>query len=132
MTSTEPILKTARFDIHKHEIFRSEEMGGVPRSVFHAWFHSGYDVPKPVCVVTVFEMLKFVEWVHVDEEWRRTGIATEVLRAIESLFGELDIIGVTKAGQGFCAAYVSRGIMKTKAVKQATPRKKKAKKKVSR
>ena len=47
------------------------------RTVFQAWFHSE-DVAKPVCIVTINESFAdFVEWVHVDEQYRRQGIATD-------------------------------------------------------
>ena len=49
-----PVLRTERFNIHRHEIKRDDRVGGICRTVFQAWFHSE-DVPKPVCVVTINE-----------------------------------------------------------------------------
>lgn len=101
-------LRTARFDIHRHEITRDNKVGGMPRTVFHAWHHSE-DVPKPVCIVTVFECFSnYVEWVHVDEHHRRQGIATEVLQAIENEFGALTMEGTTPSGTAFCEAYEAK------------------------
>lgn len=98
-------LRTERFDIHRHEITRDDKLGGMDRTVFHAWFHSE-DVAKPVCIVTVNECFaNFVEWVHTDEQYRRQGIATEVLRAIEIDIGTLTIDGATDEGTAFCEAY---------------------------
>ena len=98
-------IKTDRFIIFKHEITRPEDVGGMPRSVFHAWYHSE-DIPRPVCVITVNECFaNYVEWIHVEEGQRRRGIATEVLRAIEQSIGQLTIDGVTAEGVAFCDAY---------------------------
>ena len=84
MSSTHAVVRSDRFSIYRHEIRRSEQLGGMPRTVFHAWFHSE-DVAKPVCIVTVDECYaNYIEWIHVDELFRREGIATEVLRAIEN------------------------------------------------
>ena len=96
---------TERFVIYRHEIKRPEKLGGICRTVFHAWFHSE-DIPHPVCVVTVNESFAdYVEWIHVDEAYRRTGIATEVLRAIENKIGCVTLDGATEAGTAFCDAY---------------------------
>lgn len=98
-------LRTERFNIHRQEITRDDKVGGMPRTVFHAWYHSE-DVAKPVCFVTVNECFSnYVEWIHVDEQYRRMGIATEVLRAIESDIGGVMIEGVTNEGEAFCDAY---------------------------
>jgi GNAT superfamily N-acetyltransferase len=105
-----PVASTERLDIYSHTITRSEANGGCSRTVFHAWFHSG-DVPRPVCVATVhFSPLgNFTEWVHVEEKYRRQGIATETLRAIEQILGELDLSGATPAGEAFCEAFIKGG-----------------------
>ena len=98
-------LRTKRFNIHRHEITRDEKLGGMSRTVFHAWYHSE-DVAKPVCIVTINECFSnYVEWVHVDEQYRRRGIATEVLRAIENDIGGIMIDGATDEGEAFCDAY---------------------------
>lgn len=98
-------IRTERFTILSHEIQRDEKVGGMCRTVFQAWFHSE-DVPKPVCIVTINEsFMDYVEWVHVDEQYRRRGIATEVLRAIENEIGGIMIDGATDAGEAWCDHY---------------------------
>lgn len=98
-------IRTERFTIFSHEIPRDEKLGGVPRTVFQAWFHSE-DIPKPVCIVTVNEsFMDFVEWVHVDEQYRRQGIATEVVRAIECVIPGIVLDGATDAGDAWCDYY---------------------------
>lgn len=100
--------KTERFIVYRHEVKRPEKLGGMHRTVFHAWFHSE-DIPRPVCVVTVNESFgDFVEWLEVDSKFRRKGIATEVLRAIEEKIGCLTLSGATKAGDAFCEAYEAK------------------------
>ena len=84
---------------------RDDKVGGMPRTVFHAGFHSE-DVAKPVCIVTINECFSnYVEWVHVDEQYRRKGIATEVLRAIENDIGGIMMEGATDVGEAFCDTY---------------------------
>lgn len=100
-----PIIRTARFNIHSHEIKRDEAMGGMFRTVFQAWFHSA-DVPRPICIVTINESFQdFVEWVHVEESFRRQGVATEVMTAIEDLIPGIILDGATEAGEAFCDSY---------------------------
>ena len=100
----EPI-NTDRFIIYSHEIQRPEQLGGMCRTVFQAWFHSE-DIPRPVCVVTINEsLMDYVDWVHVDEAFRRQGIATEVVRAIEGVIPGITLTGVTEAGEAWCDYY---------------------------
>lgn len=95
------LIQTGRFAIFSHEI----KCGIMCRTVFQAWFHSE-DVPKPVCIVTINEgFADFVEWVHVDEQFRRQGIATEVMRGIEDIIPGITISGATDEGDAFCEAY---------------------------
>ncbi len=76
--------------------------------MYHAWFHSE-DVAKPACVVTISDVpalgYRFVEWISTDEQHRRKGIATEVLKAIEASIGELCVDGATDEGDAFCDAW---------------------------
>jgi len=103
--TTEMKIRTERFDIHRQEIRRDEKLGDICRTLFHAWHHSE-DIAKPICFVTVNESFSnYVEWIHVDESFRRQGIATEVLRAIETEIGTVMIDGATEAGEAFCDAY---------------------------
>ena len=98
-------IRTERFTIFSHEIQRDEKVGGMCRTVFQAWFHSA-DVPKPVCIVTINEsFMDYVEWIHVDEQYRRQGIATEVMHAIESYIPGITLDGATKAGEAWCDHY---------------------------
>lgn len=100
----EPIC-TKRFIIYSHEIPRPEKLGGMCRTLFHAWFHSD-DIPRPICIVTINEsMCDYAEWVHVEEEFRRQGIATEVMRAIEIVIPGITLEGVTDEGEAWCDHY---------------------------
>lgn len=47
----------------------------------------------------------YVEWIHVCELYRRQGIATEVLKALQEHLGQLSFDGATESGIGFCEAY---------------------------
>lgn len=101
----QPFIKTKRFDIFHHRVVRNPKLGH-PKEMFTAWFHT-VDVPRPVCEVILWPnpFGLYVEWVHVCEEYRREGIATEVLHALEEKFGPLVMCGVTDAGAKFVAAY---------------------------
>lgn len=104
----EPFLKTKRFDIFHHYVVRNPKQG-LPRDVFTVWYRNE-DVPRPVCEVVLFfnPIGNWVEWLHVCEEHRRQGIATEVMRALEKRFGKLTAIGATTAGEKFVAAYTKK------------------------
>jgi GNAT superfamily N-acetyltransferase len=101
----EPFAQTKRFDIFRHRVVRSPNVG-LPRDLFTAWCRDD-DVPRPVCEVVIFvnPYGTYVEWVHVCENYRRQGIATEVLAGIEKRWGPVDMSGVTPAGEKFVAAY---------------------------
>lgn len=117
-----PFLKTKRFDIFKHRVVRNPKQG-LPRDMFTAWHHSE-DVPRSVCEVTLFAHPHgiFVEWVHVCEEHRREGIATEVLSAIEKKWGPLVITGATHAGEKFVESYEKKKKKPTKVKRVARKR----------
>ena len=101
-----PFIKTKRFDIFHQHIVRNPKLG-LPRDVYIAWFHSD-DVPRPICVVTIWKecpyLRNYVEWIEVTEDWRREGVATEVLRALRCKLGKLSMDGGTKAGDAFVDA----------------------------
>lgn len=101
-----PLLKTKRFDIFHQRVVRSPKQG-LPRDVYSAWFHCD-DVPKPVCVVTIWDECpyydNYVEWVEVSDDWRRQGVATEVLRALRKALGQLEMIPGSDDGEAFIAA----------------------------
>ena len=103
------LLSTERFDIHGSAITRSENLGGHERHVYQAWHHTE-DVARPVCIVTIWESFgNYVEWIHVEEQFRREGIATEVLRAIEeTIGGNVSFEGATVEGIAFCDHYESK------------------------
>lgn len=97
-------IRTNRFDIFGDEVFRDESLGN-PRTVFQAWHHSE-DIPRPVCIVVVNQCFgNYVEWAETFDGFRRQGIATEVLRAIELEIGGITIHAVTESGTAFCDAY---------------------------
>lgn len=98
-----PDIQTERFDVFLHRVVRNPALGSA-RDVFTAWFREK-DVPRPVCVVTLFG--NFVEWVHVSERFRRQGIASEVLEGIEKEYGVLHMEGATDAGEAFVEAYIA-------------------------
>jgi hypothetical protein len=108
-----PIIQTEHFDVFYQFVVRNPEIGK-PRHVFSAWYREE-DIPRSVCEITIFTsrverslpVSNFVEWIHVCEHFRRSGIATEVLRAVESLFdAPLELSGVTRAGKAFCKSYL--------------------------
>lgn len=105
-----PIIRTERFEIFKATCLRTQN-GCDPRDVYLAFFHS-QDVPRPVCTLTIWDSPKidyrFVEWVHVEEGFRRQGIASEVVEAVEAKIGLLRMDGATDEGDAFCAAYEER------------------------
>jgi len=97
MSDYDPTIQTARFDVFHVHITRSPDLG-CGRDVYMAWFRE-HDVPRSVCEVTLFG--NYAEWIHVCKEWRRQGIATEVLRGIETLVGPVKLHGVTESGEAF-------------------------------
>ena len=106
---------TKRFLIFKSEIERPPRIGK-SRDVYQAWFHSE-DVPKPVCVVTLNSHDKlldwcdenhYLEWIHVDEQYRRRGVATEVINALVRELGDIAMEAATDAGEAFCNAYLKQ------------------------
>jgi GNAT superfamily N-acetyltransferase len=101
----EPFAQTKRFDIFRHRVVRSPDVG-LPRDLFTAWYREE-DVPRPVCEIVLFvnPYGVYVEWAHVCEKYRRQGIATEVLAGIEKRWGPFDMSGATPAGEKFVAAY---------------------------
>ena len=101
----QPFITTPRFDIFHHRNVRNPKMGH-PKEMFTAWYRDE-DVPRPVCEVILYPNPYgiYVEWVHVCEEYRRHGIATEVVAALEEKFGTLDMGGATDAGEAFVDSY---------------------------
>lgn len=111
MSEYKPLLQTKRFDIFHHQVVRNPKMG-LPKDVYEAWYRDE-DVPRSVCEVTVWastnpHLGNYVEWLHVCEWYRRQGIATEVLEALEKHLGQLSFDGATDAGEAFCEAYDRR------------------------
>lgn len=98
--------KTARFDLLYHFAPRSPEVG-LGRDVYMAWFHS-LDVPRPVCTVVLWG--NYVEWIYVDEAYRRQGVACEVLAAIHSRDGALNAYPVTEAGTALFTKLQAQGV----------------------
>jgi len=126
-----PLIQTKRFDIFHHCVVRNPT-AGYPRELFTAWRRE-YDAPaRPLCEVVLWPNPYglYVEWVHVDEQHRRQGIATEVLRALREKFGELDMDGATDEGENFVAARADR--INAPVKKQALIASKKKTKKVKR
>lgn len=106
---TKPALTTKRLEIHRHAIERPECTGGGTYTVWHAWLklEPHGDVSRPVCFVTI-GLLGFVEWIYVDEDYRRLGIATEALEAIETQYEEICLDGATDCGDAFVNAFIAR------------------------
>lgn len=100
----ERVTRTERFDIFRVDVEREPAMG-IGRTVYMAWHHSE-DIPRPVCTVTIGPMFNYVEWINVEEGFRRQGVATEVLKAIEDVIGECQLDAVTSEGLAFCEAYI--------------------------
>ena len=101
-----PEFQTDRFDVFKATCERNKSLGE-PRDVYIA-FHRQLDICKPMCVVTIMPSTvigNYVEWVHVDDDYRREKVATEILREIELRIGTLIMEGVTEPGEAFVADY---------------------------
>jgi GNAT superfamily N-acetyltransferase len=95
-------LQTKRFDVFRHRVERNPELG-LPRDLYTAWSRLD-DIPRPLCEVTIFhsDMGNYVEWVHVCQQHRRQGIATEVLEALREKIGDIIVEGTTDEGDGLC------------------------------
>lgn len=61
------------------------------------------DIPRPVASITLFG--NFVEWMTVCDCYRRQGVATEMVYAVETLYGQLEFNGVTETGKLFENSY---------------------------
>jgi len=97
-----PVLQTKRLDIFRHRVKRNPKLG-LPRDLYTAW-HRLEDIPRPLCEVVVWPWKNgnWVEWVHVCQEFRRQGIATEVLDAIKKDLGSVSLSGATSEGEKLC------------------------------
>jgi hypothetical protein len=107
----EPVLNTKRFEVFRITCDRTLK-GAMPRDIYAAFFRDK-DVPRPVCTVTVWPTTpvfdaddertepkgQYVEWCEVTERFRRQGIASEILLAIQAFAGPLDGTGVTDDGE---------------------------------
>lgn len=101
-----PVYQTERFDIFRVQICRNPELGA-PRDLFTAWARKE-DLARSLCEVTIFQTSfgNYVEWLHVDEQHRRVGIATEVLSAIEDILGgSLEMVAASESGEAFIKSY---------------------------
>lgn len=110
-----PVIQTDRSDVFRTSV--SVPTLDFPRDVYLA-FHRHEDVARPICVVTIWPTApawgddgkvivggsKYVEWCHVDEEFRREGIATEVLLGIQNFIGPLSADGMTDEGAALAMA----------------------------
>jgi hypothetical protein len=101
--------RTKRFDVFRVRVKRDPKLGR-PRDVYMAWHHSE-DLPRPVCTVTLWDWTRqsedkkphvFVEWINVDDEERRKGIATEVMSLLISKIKGLTYSGATEQGEKLC------------------------------
>ena len=93
-----PTILTQRLQIHRVTCNRIQE-GFLSRDVYLAWLIDD-DIPRPIATIVISPHYdNYVEWVHVEPEWRRQGIATEALAAIEQRIGELCLTGVTPEGE---------------------------------
>ena len=117
-----PFVQTKRFDIFRHRVVRNPEQG-LPRDLFTAWYRDE-DVPRSVCEVVLFIYPHgiYVEWVHVCARYRRKGVATEVLTALQNKWGPLSMSGITDAGEKFVAAYNRKNNKKPKPTNKNTNR----------
>jgi len=109
LVNAEKFGRTRRFDVFRVRVKRNPRLGR-PRDVYMAWHHTE-DLPRPVCVVTLFEWTAqsedkkphvFVEWIHVEDEERRKGIATEVMSLLISKIKGMSYNGATDCGEALC------------------------------
>lgn len=101
-----PVYQTERFDIFRVQICRNSELGE-PRDLFTAWPRKE-DISRSLCEATVFQTPfgNYVEWLHVDEQHRRIGIAREVVSAVEDILGcELIMEAASESGEAFIKSY---------------------------
>ena len=106
-----PAIQTERFDIYRQRVARP---GHIPRTVYSAWYREqkpgdeGCFAFKSVCSVTLhlnlslFNNKPYVEWIEVDEGYRRLNIATEVMLKLIECHGPMEYSGATKEGEAFC------------------------------
>jgi hypothetical protein len=98
----QPVFQTERFDVFRMTCMRNPGLC-VPRHVYLA-FHRHQDIPRPVCICTIWPKcpigeLPYVEWLEVTSNDRRAGIATEVLLGIQDFIGPMIADPVTHAGE---------------------------------
>ena len=111
-----PVFQTRRFDIFCAHCERNPELGQ-PRDVYLA-FSRDDDVPRPQYTVTIWPtcpcfddddnhvkgVQSYIEWCEVAEDFRRAGIATEVLLGLQDYVAPLVGDGKTDSGRALAAA----------------------------
>lgn len=108
---SKPKFSTERFDVFKVTCGRRLQgcecdvlpLGAAPRDVYLAFFHS-YDEPKAIATITVWPksdngLWHYVQWMDVTHDYRRRGVAMELLRGLEKYIGPLEMSGATLAGE---------------------------------
>lgn len=99
---------TERFEIWKTTVRHYGDHGSLPRKMYFA-FPAEPESKRLVSFVVVDDnQSSFVEWIYVDEELRRSGVATEVLQFVEQHGNELTISGATPEGDAFTEAYTEQ------------------------
>ncbi|HBJ34298.1 MAG TPA: hypothetical protein DDZ51_05935 [Planctomycetaceae bacterium] len=92
-----------RLEIWKTVIKRPENQGS--RSVYFAFLANEAE-NRIIGFATVADgEFNNLDWIYVQEDWRRHYAATQILKAIESHGYELKLRGVTPEGEAFSEAY---------------------------
>lgn len=100
-----PVFSTERLDVFHVHCTRAEHLG-CGRDVYLA-FHRVEDIPRPICTVTLWG--NWVEWIETVEDWRRAGIATEMIHGLERHVGVLEMDSATEAGEAFLQSLEAKG-----------------------
>ncbi|HBJ34667.1 MAG TPA: hypothetical protein DDZ51_07875 [Planctomycetaceae bacterium] len=103
-----PTQSTDRFEIWKTTVRHYGDRECLPRKVFFVFPADPESSGLISFVVVDDNHSSFVEWIYVEEDMRRSGVATEVLRFIEQHGYELTISGATPEGNVFTEAYTTQ------------------------
>lgn len=104
---TEPTFRTKRLRVWEVVGVPAPSMH-VPRRMYLACLDWAVDWPGVIASCSVLDVPDFrtVDWLEVVTIFRRRGLGTELLRAIEARVGKLTVGGATREGTLFCAAWM--------------------------
>lgn len=103
-----PEIATERLDIYRTELDRPHNAA---RTMWMAFVKAeiGWRMAGHLLVMQFSEGAAFVEWISIDPQFRRMGLATEMLQAIDVSYPcELMLTAATEEGKAFIDAYQER------------------------